>query len=38
MPLMSLGWILSEENSWDDFKSLELHLPKGKEVKVGDPG
>ena len=28
------GLDLSEENTWDDFKSLELHLPKGKEVKL----
>ncbi|GIL21839.1 MAG: cytochrome c oxidase subunit II [Bacteroidota bacterium] len=28
------GLDLSEEHTWDDFKSLELHLPKGKEVKL----
>jgi len=28
------GLDLANENSWDDFKSLELHLPKGKEVKL----
>jgi len=28
------GLDLSEENTWDDFKSLELHLPKGKEIKL----
>ncbi|MCW5911874.1 MAG: cytochrome c oxidase subunit II [Cyclobacteriaceae bacterium] len=28
------GLDLSEENTWDDFKSMELHLPKGKEVKL----
>jgi len=28
------GLDLASENSWDDFKSLELHLPKGKEVKL----
>lgn len=26
------GLDLSDKNSYDDFKSLELHLPKGKEV------
>ena len=26
------GLDLSDKNSFDDFKSLELHLPKGKEV------
>jgi cytochrome c oxidase subunit II len=28
------GLDLASDNSWDDFKSLELHLPKGKEVKL----
>jgi cytochrome c oxidase subunit II len=26
------GLDLSDKNSFDDFKSLELHLPKGKEI------
>jgi cytochrome c oxidase subunit 2 len=26
------GLDLSDKNTFDDFKSLELHLPKGKEV------
>lgn len=28
------GLDLSDENSFDDFKSLELHLPKGKEIHL----
>lgn len=28
------GLDLSDKNSFDDFKSLELHLPKGKEVHL----
>lgn len=26
------GLVLSDKNSFDDFKSLELHIPKGKEI------
>ena len=29
-----MGLDLSDKNSFDDFKSLELHLPKGKEVQL----
>lgn len=28
------GLDLADKNTWDDFKSLELHLPKGKEVQL----
>lgn len=28
------GLDLSDKNTFDDFKSLELHLPKGKEVQL----
>lgn len=28
------GLDLSDKNSFDDFKSLELHIPKGKEVLI----
>lgn len=28
------GLDLTDKNSFDDFKSLELHLPKGKEVLI----
>jgi cytochrome c oxidase subunit II len=28
------GLDLSDKNSFDDFKSLELHLPKGKEIQL----
>jgi cytochrome c oxidase subunit 2 len=28
------GLDLSDKNSFDDFKSLELHLPKGREVQL----
>ncbi|MBN8575543.1 MAG: cytochrome c oxidase subunit II [Cytophagales bacterium] len=28
------GLDLRDQNTFDDFKSLELHLPKGKEVKL----
>jgi len=28
------GLDLTDKNSFDDFKSLELHLPKGKEVQL----
>jgi cytochrome c oxidase subunit 2 len=28
------GLDLSDKNTFDDFKSLELHLPKGKEVLI----
>ncbi len=28
------GLDLNDENTYDDFKSLELHLPKGKEVQL----
>ncbi|HNV31059.1 MAG TPA: cytochrome c oxidase subunit II, partial [Cyclobacteriaceae bacterium] len=28
------GLDLSDKNTYDDFKSLELHLPKGKEVQL----
>lgn len=28
------GLDLTDKNSYDDFKSLELHLPKGKEVLI----
>lgn len=28
------GLNLSDKNSFDDFKALELHLPKGKEVLI----
>jgi cytochrome c oxidase subunit 2 len=28
------GLDLSDKNSFDDFKSLELHLPKGREVLI----
>jgi cytochrome c oxidase subunit II len=28
------GLDLSDKNSFDDFKSLELHLPKGKEIHL----
>lgn len=31
-PLNEFGLDLSDQNTFDDFKSLELHLPKGKEV------
>ncbi|MBT1705236.1 cytochrome c oxidase subunit II [Chryseosolibacter indicus] len=31
-PINEFGLDLSDKNSFDDFKSLELHLPKGKEV------
>ncbi len=28
------GLDLADKNTWDDFKSLELHLPKGKEIQL----
>jgi cytochrome c oxidase subunit 2 len=28
------GLDLSDKNTFDDFKSLELHLPKGKEIQL----
>jgi cytochrome c oxidase subunit 2 len=28
------GLDLSDKNSFDDFKSLELHIPKGKEIQL----
>ncbi len=28
------GLDLADKNSFDDFKSLELHLPKGKEIQL----
>ncbi len=31
-PVNEFGLDLSDKNSFDDFKSLELHIPKGKEV------
>ena len=31
-PVNEFGLDLSDKNTFDDFKSLELHLPKGKEV------
>lgn len=31
-PINEFGLDLTDKNSFDDFKSLELHLPKGKEV------
>lgn len=31
-PVNEFGLDLSDKNSFDDFKSLELHLPVGKEV------
>jgi len=32
--MLAVGLDLSDENSFDDFKSLELHLPKGKEIHL----
>ena len=29
---MNLDWTLQTKNSFDDFKSLELHLPANKEI------
>jgi cytochrome c oxidase subunit II len=31
-PVNEFGLDLTDKNTFDDFKSLELHLPKGKEV------
>jgi cytochrome c oxidase subunit II len=31
-PVNEFGLDLGDKNSFDDFKSLELHLPKGKEI------
>jgi len=31
-PVNEFGLDLTDKNSFDDFKSLELHLPKGKEI------
>lgn len=31
-PINEFGLKLDDKNSFDDFKSLELHLPKGKEI------
>lgn len=31
-PVNEFGLDLTDKNSFDDFKALELHLPKGKEV------
>ena len=31
-PVNEFGLDLSDKNSYDDFKSLELHIPKGREV------
>jgi len=31
-PVNEFGLDLTDKNSFDDFKSLELHVPKGKEV------
>ncbi len=33
-PVNEFGLDLTDKNSFDDFKSLELHLPKGKEVLI----
>lgn len=33
-PVNEFGLDLSDKNSFDDFKSLELHIPKGKEVLI----
>jgi cytochrome c oxidase subunit 2 len=31
-PINEFGLDLTDKNSFDDFKSLELHIPKGKEI------
>jgi cytochrome c oxidase subunit II len=31
-PINEFGLDLTDKNTFDDFKSLELHIPKGKEV------
>lgn len=33
-PVNEFGLDLSDKNSFDDFKSLELHIPKNKEVLI----
>lgn len=33
-PINEFGLDLTDKNSFDDFKSLELHIPKGKEVLI----
>jgi cytochrome c oxidase subunit II len=33
-PVNEFGLDLTDKNSFDDFKSLELHIPKGKEVLI----